>query len=115
MAVAPCAAVTNSDRAHGDEVQRQLGLSLNGWISAEDVRAYKPDARMWRAAAFRKGFGKRRDECRGKTAVRITAHVINPESSQPDCGAGEHARAAAVQVLETRAGHSAQPCPAIER
>jgi len=49
--VAPCAAITNSDRAHGEQVQGQLGFRLDGWICAEEVRAYKPDPRMWEAAS----------------------------------------------------------------
>jgi 2-haloacid dehalogenase len=49
--VAPCAATTNSDRAHGEGVQAQLGFRLDGWICAEEVRAYKPDRRVWEAAS----------------------------------------------------------------
>jgi 2-haloacid dehalogenase len=49
--VAPCAATTNSDRAQGEQVQAQLGFRLDGWICAEDVRAYKPDRRIWEAAS----------------------------------------------------------------
>ena len=49
--VAPCVATTNSDRAHGEQVQEQLGFALDGWICAEDVRAYKPDRRIWDAAS----------------------------------------------------------------
>jgi 2-haloalkanoic acid dehalogenase type II len=58
--VAPCAAITNSDLAHREQVQKQLGFGLDGWICAEEVGAYKPDARMWRAAAERMGvaFGR---------------------------------------------------------
>jgi 2-haloacid dehalogenase len=51
--IAPCAATTNSDRAHGEDVQRALGHRLDGWICAEDVRAYKPDRRVWQVAAER--------------------------------------------------------------
>ena len=54
-AVAPCAAITNSDLAHRAQVEQQLGFALDGWICAEEVRAYKPDPRMWRAAATRMG------------------------------------------------------------
>ena len=50
-AVAPCVATTNSDRAHGEQVQAQLGSQIDGWICAEEVRAYKPDRRIWEAAA----------------------------------------------------------------
>jgi 2-haloacid dehalogenase len=52
-AAARCAATTNSDRAHGEEVQRALGFRLDGWICAEDAHAYKPDPRIWQAAADR--------------------------------------------------------------
>jgi 2-haloalkanoic acid dehalogenase type II len=48
--VAPCAATTNSDRAHRPQVEAQLGASLAHWICAEDVGAYKPDSRVWHAA-----------------------------------------------------------------
>ena len=40
-AVARCAAITNSDLAHGAQVQEQLGFNLDGWICAEEVRTYK--------------------------------------------------------------------------
>jgi 2-haloacid dehalogenase len=54
-AIAPCAATTNSDAAHGKRVQRALGFDLDAWICAEEVRAYKPDPRVWRAASVRTG------------------------------------------------------------
>jgi len=54
-AVAPCAATTNSDREHGEQVQAALGFRLDAWICAEDVGAYKPDARVWHAASARLG------------------------------------------------------------
>ena len=54
-AVAPCVATTNSDRAHGEQVQAQLGFQPDGWICAEEVRAYKPDRRIWEAAARKMG------------------------------------------------------------
>lgn len=60
-AVAPCAAVTNSDRAHGVQVQAQLGFPMDGWICAEEERVYKPDAKMWRAASQRMGVPFSRD------------------------------------------------------
>ena len=47
MAIAPCAAMTNSDRRHGEDVQAQLGFRLNAWLCAEDVRTYKPDPEFW--------------------------------------------------------------------
>lgn len=59
-AVAPCAATTNSDLAHRAPIEAQLGFALDGWICAEEVRAYKPDPQMWRAASRRLGvpFGR---------------------------------------------------------
>jgi 2-haloalkanoic acid dehalogenase type II len=60
-AIAPCAATTNSDRAHRPQVEAQLGFALDGWICAEEVRAYKPDARIWREAARRMAAPMNRD------------------------------------------------------
>ncbi len=51
--IAPCAATTNSDVLHEEQVRRQLGFALDGWICAEVVRAYKPDPEVWRTAARR--------------------------------------------------------------
>jgi len=51
--VARLAATTNSDRAHGEQVQAQLGFRLDAWICAEEVRAYKPDRRIWDEVARR--------------------------------------------------------------
>ena len=48
---AKLAATTNSDRAHGEQVQAQLGFRFDAWICAEEVRAYKPDRRIWEAAS----------------------------------------------------------------
>lgn len=48
--VAPCVATTNSDAAHGAHVREQLG-AMDGWICAEEVRAYKPDRRVWETAS----------------------------------------------------------------
>ena len=53
MRIARCVATTNSDRAHGEQVQDQLGFRLSDWICAEDLRIYKPDIRVWRLAAER--------------------------------------------------------------
>jgi 2-haloacid dehalogenase len=49
------AAITNSDRGHGEQVQAQLGFRLDAWICAEEVRAYKPDRRLWEAASRKLG------------------------------------------------------------
>jgi 2-haloacid dehalogenase len=51
----PCAAITNSDKAHAEQVQAQLGFHLDGWICAEEARAYKPDAKLWQAASKKMG------------------------------------------------------------
>jgi 2-haloacid dehalogenase len=51
--IAPLAALTNSDRAHRAGVEAQLGQPLAHWVCAEEVRAYKPDRRMWEALAAR--------------------------------------------------------------
>jgi len=50
-ALAPCGATTNSDAAHRPAIEQQLGLSLEPWICAGEVGAYKPDVRIWEAAA----------------------------------------------------------------
>jgi 2-haloacid dehalogenase len=54
-ALAPCVATTNSDRAHGDQVQGALGFRLDAWICAEETGIYKPDPRVWHAASARTG------------------------------------------------------------
>ncbi|MEZ0231025.1 MAG: hypothetical protein ACAI25_20585, partial [Planctomycetota bacterium] len=58
--VAPCMALTNSDRAHGEQVQEQLGLRLADWQCAEEVHLYKPSEEVWRLAARRRrlAFGR---------------------------------------------------------
>ena len=53
--IAPCVATTNSDRAHGAQVQAQLGLQLDDWVCAEDVGAYKPSLEVWRFTAKKLG------------------------------------------------------------
>lgn len=55
MRIAPCAAMTNSDRAHGAQMQQQLGFALNHWLCAEDTGVYKPDPRFWQRMAERCG------------------------------------------------------------
>jgi 2-haloacid dehalogenase len=55
MRITRCAAMTNSDRDHGEQVQEQLGFRLNDWLCAEDARVYKPDARFWHVMAGRTG------------------------------------------------------------
>lgn len=51
---APCVAMTNSDRAHGAQVQEQLG-PMDGWVCAEELRVYKPDPKFWHETARRRG------------------------------------------------------------
>ncbi len=53
--IAPCVATTNSDRDHGEQVQAQLGFRLAGWISADEVRSYKPALAHWQEASRRMG------------------------------------------------------------
>jgi FMN phosphatase YigB (HAD superfamily) len=48
-------ATTNSDEKHGRQAQRALGFDLDGWVTAEAVRCYKPDPGFWRHAAARRG------------------------------------------------------------
>ena len=55
QAIAPCVALTNSDRAHGEEVQEQLGFRLSNWICAEEIRSYKPSLAHWEEASRRLG------------------------------------------------------------
>ena len=50
LRLAPCGATTNSDRAHGEDVQRRLGLRLTHWWCAEELGCYKPDPRVWERA-----------------------------------------------------------------
>jgi 2-haloalkanoic acid dehalogenase type II len=53
--LAPCMAMTNSDRAHGEQVQEQLGFRLSDWLCAEEIGLYKPDPAFWRAVEARRG------------------------------------------------------------
>ncbi|HEX5759195.1 MAG TPA: HAD-IA family hydrolase [Thermoanaerobaculia bacterium] len=55
QALAPCAAMTNSDRAHGEQARAQLGFPLAAWVCAEDLGFYKPNPEFWRAVAARLG------------------------------------------------------------
>jgi 2-haloalkanoic acid dehalogenase type II len=54
QAIAPCMALTNSDRAHGEQVQEQLGFRLADWLCAEETKLYKPSEGVWRRAAERR-------------------------------------------------------------
>jgi len=47
--------MTNSDRAHGEEIERQLGMRLNDWLRAEETRVYKPNPQFWHLMAHRRG------------------------------------------------------------
>ena len=55
QALAPICATTNSDREHGQQVQEQLGFTFDGWISADEVRSYKPALAHWEEASRRMG------------------------------------------------------------
>jgi len=93
--IAPCAATTNSDRAHGEDVQRALGHRLDGWICAEDVRAYKPDRRVWDVAKERMAVPYGRDwwhvsayadyDLRTATELGLTRVLVQ----RPHCRPGE--------------------------
>src|SRR5205085_8095336 len=43
----------NSDLAHGEQVQAQLGFRLSDWLCAEETHCYKPDPEFWNAMARR--------------------------------------------------------------
>lgn len=51
LEIAPCVATTNSDHAHGKQVQDQLGFPLSGWTCAEETRIYKPAEEFWRCVS----------------------------------------------------------------
>lgn len=53
--VAPLGALTNSDRAHGIDVQNRLAFPFRYWLCAEEVGLYKPNADFWRTLAIRTG------------------------------------------------------------
>lgn len=53
--IAPCVAMTNSDRAHAAGVQDNLGLQLSDWVCAEQLGVYKPSPRFWQLVSERLG------------------------------------------------------------
>jgi 2-haloalkanoic acid dehalogenase type II len=55
MELVPCAAMTNSDRAHGEQAQERLGLRLLDWLCAEEAGVYKPHPDFWQVMARRRG------------------------------------------------------------
>lgn len=55
LRVAPCVAMTNSDRAHRAQVEAGLGLRLPAWFCAEELRLYKPAVGFWREVSVRLG------------------------------------------------------------
>jgi 2-haloalkanoic acid dehalogenase type II len=55
LEIAPCVAMTNSDRAHGEQVQEQLGFRLSDWVCAEEGRLYKPNPEFWGLVGRRLG------------------------------------------------------------
>jgi 2-haloalkanoic acid dehalogenase type II len=55
LRVAPCGAMTNSDREHGVALQARLGFTPSLWLCAEDVRLYKPDPGFWHHMARASG------------------------------------------------------------
>jgi 2-haloalkanoic acid dehalogenase type II len=69
MRIAPCVASTNSDQAHGRQMQRQLGFDLTDWICAEEIRSYKPDPAVWAHVA------SRRDARPGRHWYHVSAYA----------------------------------------
>jgi 2-haloacid dehalogenase len=55
MAVAPCAAITNSDLVHGEQAQAALGVRLSAWLCAQELGCYKPDLHVFELASERLG------------------------------------------------------------
>ncbi len=92
-AIARCAALTNSDPEHRPQIEAQLGFALDGWICAGEVRAYKPDPEMWRAAARRMGVAPGRDwwhvsayadyDHRTASALGLTCVFVRRPHSRP--------------------------------
>ena len=112
--IAPCVAMSNSDRAHGVQVQEQLG-ALDGWICAEELRVYKPDARFWHEVARRRGvaFGPRwwhvsayadYDHRTAKELGLTCVLVRRPHSRPGPCDLEVPDLAALAAMLETVAG-----------
>jgi 2-haloalkanoic acid dehalogenase type II len=55
MRVAPCVAMTNSDRVHRPQVEAQLGFAMTDWFCAEDTGVYKPAHAFWHHVARKRG------------------------------------------------------------
>jgi 2-haloalkanoic acid dehalogenase type II len=55
LKLAPCVAMTNSDRQHAAGVQSSLGFALSDWVCAEEVGVYKPSPEFWHAVSRRLG------------------------------------------------------------
>lgn len=53
MSIAPCVAMSNSDREHGEQVISQLGFKLSHWFCAEDIGVYKPNPEFWKIVSQR--------------------------------------------------------------
>ncbi len=53
--LAPLGALTNSDRAHGLDVQGRLAFTFRHWFCAEQLGIYKPDPGVWRSLAVHSG------------------------------------------------------------
>lgn len=52
---APLGALTNSDRAHGLDIQGRLAFPFRHWLCAEELGMYKPNPDFWRALAVSTG------------------------------------------------------------
>jgi 2-haloalkanoic acid dehalogenase type II len=55
LQIAPCVALTNSDREHRAGVEATLGGPLSHWFCSEDIGVYKPSPEFWRAVSVRLG------------------------------------------------------------
>ena len=67
--IVPCAAMTNSDHVHGEQIQERLGFRLAEWLCAEETGVYKPDVRFFQAMAAR------RDTVLGKDWWHVSAYA----------------------------------------
>jgi len=74
--------------------QAQLGFRLDEWICAEEVRAYKPDRRIWEAASRKLG-----KAVRPLLVARVGVCRLRPAHR---AGAGPHLRVRAKATLATR-------------
>jgi 2-haloacid dehalogenase len=107
MQIAPCAAMTNSDRIHGEAIQAQLGFRLDTWLCAEDTRLYKPDPGFWWHMSRLRGIAPGPDwwhvsayadyDLRVASALGLTTVYVDRPHARPD--AATHSAADLYGVL----------------